>query len=312
MFYREHRVSRGFLPRLLIVLMALCLFVPVAYAKKAPRKQAPEEAPTTDTLSSIVPRPPRTSSQVRVHVKVLEWTTDLSREYGFRVLYSPDSDTGSIVGDTDMTFPMSGGSDVGMRVFLDRLMTGSGSFNAVIECLEQYGDVEVLSEPNIICPVEASPDEKHPYQAKITTGSRIPYEKARTVGDTLAQVTDFRDVGVTLSVGVRKIVENQYVQLVVQVNVTNLAGYISVGTNKDGQPLLVPEVSSRQISNILLAENEKTLITGLLVSESKTASEKGVPIMARLPWIGPLFGSRKKSHKRQELVFLIRPEIIYD
>lgn len=264
------------------------------------------------TTPSLFKAPPRESNQVRIRMKVLEWTTDLSDEYGFRVTFSPEEEGNGIVDDADLTFPLTSATDSGVRIFLDQLDMVGGGLEAVIECLEQYGSVEVLSEPNIICPVVKDPPKNNPYQAKITTGSKIPFEKAQPVGDTLAQVTDFREVGVTLDVGVKEIIDNHYVSLVVKVNVKNLAGYISVGTNKEGNPLLVPELSSREISNILLVENEKTVITGLLVTEGKTSSGMGVPWISNVPYLGALFRNRKITEKRQELVFLLRPEIIYD
>jgi general secretion pathway protein D len=271
-----------------------------------------EESPTTPTAVTLPAPPRRESNQVRIRMKVLEWSTDLSDEYGFRVLYASLPDSSSVLDGADLTFPMTSATDSGMRIFLDNIMTQSGSIEAVIECLEQYGSVEVLSEPNIICPVTPDLKADNPYHAKITTGSKIPFEKVQPVGETLAQVTDFRDVGVTLNVGVSKIHDNRYIQLVVQINVKNLAGYISVGTNKEGNPLFVPELTSREITNTLLAENEKTLITGLLVSQSKTSSGMGVPWISKIPLLGALFRNRKTTDKRQELVFLLRPEIIYD
>jgi type II secretory pathway component GspD/PulD (secretin) len=271
-----------------------------------------DDAVTTTTKVVLPPVSPKQSTQVRIHMKVLEWTTDITDEYGFRVLYMRLPGSSSILDGTDMTFPMTSATDSGVRFFFDNMMSSAGSFEAVIECLEQYGSVEVLSEPNVICPIVKNFDPKDPYQAKITTGSKIPFEKAQPVGDTLAQVTDFRDVGVTLNVGVHDIVDEKFVNILVRINVKNLAGYISVGTNKEGNPLLVPELTSREITNNLLAENEKTLITGLLVNQSITSSGMGVPWISKVPVLGWFFRNRKSTNKRQELVFLLRPEIIYD
>lgn len=272
-----------------------------------------QDVPTsTSALLNIPHLKPIVSNQVRIHMKVLEWTTDLSDEYGFRVLYSRNAGSGNVIDGADMTFPISTVTDYGMRAFFDNLMTRSGSFEAFVECLEQYGSVEVLSEPNVICPVMPDAPKDEPYQAKITTGSRIPFEKTQSVGDTLAEVTDFRDIGVTLNVGVRKILDNHFIQLVVLINVKNLAGYVSVGTNKDGNPMLVPELTSREITNLLLAENEKTMITGLLVSEAHSTTSIGTPWISKIPILNLFFGNKKINTQRQELVFLLRPEIIYD
>ena len=283
----------------------------MALAEATTAALAQDEMPDTTTTELLTLRK-RESTQVRIHAKVLEWTTDLSDEYGFRVFYNRSADSGNILQSADMTYPMSSMTEFGARAFLDRMSAGSGSFDAMIECLEQFGSVEVLSEPSIICPVVTDAPKEEPYQARITTGARMPFEKAQSVGNSIVQVTDFRDVGVTLNVGVRKIIDDRYIQLVVMVNVKNLAGYISVGTNQSGNPMLVPQLTSREITNLLLAENEKTMITGLLVTESKTQSSSGVPWLSKIPIITHFLGNKLKIQKRQELVFLLRPEIIYD
>lgn len=272
-----------------------------------------QDVPTsTSAMLNIPPQKLVESNQVRIHMKVLEWTTNLTDEYGFRVLYSRNAGSGNVIDGADMTFPISTVTDYGMRAFFDNLMTQSGSFETFIECLEQYGSVEVLSEPNVICPVSPDAPKDEPYQAKITTGTKIPFEKTQSVGNTLAQVTDFRDIGVTLNVGVRKILNNRYIQLVVLINVKNLAGYVSVGTDMNGNPMLVPELTSREITNLLMAENEKTMITGLLVSEAHSTTAIGTPWISKIPILNFFFGNKKINDQRQELVFLLRPEIIYD
>jgi len=291
---------------LLLIVASFCLLIGNYNLSLA------DDEPTAPKQASLPDPAPKTGSQVRIHMKVLEWTTDISDEYGFRVLYARFPDSSTIVDGSDATFPMTSATDSGVRFFFDNLMSSSGSFEAVIECLEQYGSVEVLSEPNIICPIIKKINPKNPYRAKITTGSKIPFEKAQPVGETLAQVTDFREVGVTLNVGVSEIIEEKHIKLLVRINVKNLAGYISVGTNKEGNPLLVPELTSREITNTLLAENERTLITGLLVTQSKASSGMGIPWLSKIPLLGALFRNRKDTNKKQELVFLLRPEIIYD
>ena len=299
----------GIARRSVIILLCFAIFM---VGGICPGPGLTEDEPSTPT-KVVLPEPrKKESNQVRIRMKVLEWSIDESMEYGFRVFYTPVEDSSAIIDEADLTFPMSSGTDSGMRIFLDNLMSGTGSFEAVIECLEQYGEVEVLSEPNIICPVMENLDAKNPYYAKVGTGSKIPFEKAKPVGETLAQVTDFREVGVNLNVGVKKIIDNQYIQVHTRIDVKNLAGYISVGTNQAGNPLRVPQLTSRQITNILLAENEKTLIAGLLLSESKSSTGLGVPWISKIPLIGNFFQSKKMSNKRQELVFLLRPEIIYD
>ena len=42
---------------------------------------------------------------------------------------------------------------------------------------------------------------------------------------------------------------------------------------------------------------------------NKTTSASGIPILRKLPLIGPLFGSKTKDTTRKELIVLIRPTV---
>ncbi len=248
--------------------------------------------------------------QVRIEVKALEWTVDNSLDYGFTVTYTRDDDSGAIIESGDLTLPSQASVDLGIRMFLKNMNMDGGSFEFVIEALEQVGDVAVLSEPNIICRVSDLSGSKEPYSSMVKTVSKVPYEAAQPVGVTLAEVTRFRDVGVTLNVGIRRIIADEYVLMDIQTMVTNLAGYIAVGKNREGDPMSVPEIYTRKIENTLLVPNQNILISGVLKTTSTVVKETGVPWISQIPVLGFFFKNRSEEEKSHELLFLIRPEIL--
>ena len=247
--------------------------------------------------------------QVRVEVKALEWTTARSLDYGFTVLYTRDSGSGAIIDAGDLTLPSQAALDLGLRAFLDGISISQGDFQVIIEALEQVGNVKVISEPTIVCRVEKL-TEKDKYTAEVKTGSKVPYEAAQTVGVSLAEVTRFRDVGVNLRIGVERIIDNEYVQMNVYNSVTNLAGYISVGKNSDGDPMSVPEIYTRTIQNTVIVKDDTILISGVLKTSSDMLKQRGIPWISNIPIIGFFLRDKSEGEKSHELLFLIRPRIM--
>ena len=250
--------------------------------------------------------------QVRVELKTIEWTTDNSFDYGFTILYTRDNDSGAIIRTGDLTLPSQAAMDIGMKAFLDGISINQGDFTVILEALKQVGEVKVISEPTIICKVETFEGDrkKEPYSSMVKTGSRVPYEAAQPVGSTLAEVTRFRDVGVTLRVGAEQIINDEYIRLNIYNSVTNLAGYISVGRNREGNPMVVPEIYTRNITNTVITRNKSVLITGVLKDTSNVLNERGVPYLSSIPILGYLFKNRITQRKSHELLFLLRAEIL--
>jgi type II secretory pathway component GspD/PulD (secretin) len=55
--------------------------------------------------------------------------------------------------------------------------------------------------------------------------------------------------------------------------------------------------------------NNATLVLGGLIKQRYTKNNAGVPLLSRIPLIGPLFRSTSSVKSREELVILIRPEV---
>jgi len=277
---------------------------------------ARQDTATTSSLRTAKPAAeygPNHPRQVRIHAKILEWTHDSQLDWGFSILYAKLlGERSGIVRSADMTFPKQGGLSQGLTVFLDNLGVngGEGAFEAVVETLEQWGEVRVLSEPYIIVP--NTRDTGQPAIPRtVTTKSRIPYEAAQAVGNTLAQITLFKDTSTQLTVTVEDIQED-FVRILVNASVTTLSGYVAVALNNQGDPMLVPRTNTRSMVSTILVRNGNTLIGGALKTTTSFGREQGVPWLARVPWAGYLFKNQQRKKTDQELLFLIRPETIVD
>lgn len=267
--------------------------------------------------------------QIRITARILEWTHSLQTDWGFTMEYSAETGTDQILRIVQANFPKQTTLEQGLEVELDRIKPDDADFDGVIEALEQYGTVRVLSEPNVV--VMCSEDlirqadtgkldpaffkkelGKHVFpiqMAKVSSSSRVPYEAVKPAGNVLAQVTEFKDTSIQLTVGVEKIVED-FVQLHLDTSVTDLSGFISVAVNEQGEPLLVPQTDTRRIKNTVLVRDRTMFITGILQSESRFERDQGIPWLAEIPLIGFFFKNHQRKESRQELLFLVRPEIV--
>ena len=93
----------------------------------------------------------------------------------------------------------------------------------------------------------------------------------------------------------------------VTLKITQEANSISGSTTISGND--IPNVTTRSIDTTVSVANEATIVLGGLVSEQKQNTKSGIPVLHRLPLIGPLFGSTKKTLQRTELIVLIRPTV---
>jgi type II secretory pathway component GspD/PulD (secretin) len=242
--------------------------------------------------------------QVRIKAKIIEWKLDNALDYGISALYTRNLAAGSIIESADLTFPTQTAIDQGVKLFFDGLSANGGETEAVLEALEEEGKITVLSEPNITVV------EDHVKPAKVSTGSKVPYETTQVAGATVVQVTDFRNTGVTLTIENVEVIDDSYVRIQLNANVAGLTGYVAIAIDKDGNPISVPELSSRSLTNTVLVKDRTPFIAGILKTSAKLKKEQGVPFLSSIPILGYLFKSHHATKSDTELVFLITPEII--
>jgi general secretion pathway protein D len=66
------------------------------------------------------------------------------------------------------------------------------------------------------------------------------------------------------------------------------------------------------MSTQLTVMDGDTVALGGAILETHTEGTAGIPILSRIPFLGPLFGSRSTSTARTELIIFITPRVIYD
>jgi general secretion pathway protein D len=173
-----------------------------------------------------------------------------------------------------------------------------------INFIKTNTEAEILAQPQL----RIAEGEK----AQLVIGNRVPIpvttiNTQTAIGQVgVVPVTSFQyqDVGIKLDVETR-VHHNKEVSLKLTVEVSNLAGEVA---GQNGQPAQ-PIIATRTItSNIRLKDGETSFLAGL-VQTTKQVTKTGLPFLADLPLIGPLFGQTKTESDRNDIFLTLTPHI---
>lgn len=82
------------------------------------------------------------------------------------------------------------------------------------------------------------------------------------------------------------------------------------GSGVDGASSRWPSPVTRKLSGSISVSNGQTVILGGLVTQKKTESDGGIPVLKNIPWIGRyLFGYTDYSDSRDELLIFLTPHV---
>ncbi|MDA9592795.1 hypothetical protein N9R68_02020 [Porticoccaceae bacterium] len=158
--------------------------------------------------------------------------------------------------------------------------------------------VNVLSRPTIIV--------RDGVPANINVGSDISVVGQTTQdpinGERQTTSSEYRKTGLDVSV-TPTINSNNVVTMVVNQKISNS---VPDSSGSGGNP----DIFERSISTELVAGSGQTVMMAGLISESSSNSDKGAPLLNRIPLLGGLFESNSKSTDRTELIMLITPRVI--
>ena len=70
--------------------------------------------------------------------------------------------------------------------------------------------------------------------------------------------------------------------------------------------------SNRSISTQLTVEDGDTVAIAGIITEKRTESSGGVPVLHRIPVLGAAFGAKSSNSSRTELIIFLTPRVIYD
>ncbi len=254
------------------------------------------------------------SRQVVIEAKILEVTLNTGSERGVdwtQFLNNAKSEGFNIkanFGNNGMFYPH------GANQFLASLSLDRPRFTLLLDFLNNYGNVRVLSNPKLSL-LNGQP-------AMITVGNTVKYIDEVKVNETSSagSVTITYDIktanilsGIGLSV-MASIQGEDEVLLHITPITTELQEPIEYKdfTSSTGSLASVglPRVAIRELTTMARVKNGEFLIVGGLIDKKEGNDDNGVPLLEKLPLIGYAFKHTKEFTNKRELIILLRPEII--
>lgn len=184
---------------------------------------------------------------------------------------------------------------------LSYVYSGSSSVQAVLNALESITDVKVISSPQLMV--------LNNREARIQVGDQVPILTQQAVstsqpGAPIVNSVAQRDTGVILRVTPR-VNKSGVVTL-------EIAQEVSAVVPTTTSTIDSPTIQERSISSTVSVRDGSTIALGGLIRESDSNSRAGLPLLARIPLLGWLFGATNKVRDRTELVVLITPRVVRD
>jgi type II secretory pathway component GspD/PulD (secretin) len=185
------------------------------------------------------------------------------------------------------------------RDFILALTGGNGTiqYDVAIAALQERGDVKVLSLPVIIA--------QNNRQAILNVGSSRPFvQVSQTVPNDptgRVQTVQYIDVGTVLTI-TPTINPDGYVNLQVQQQDNSATNQVQFDA---------PIINKREATTQIFIRDGQTTVIGGLADNTNSSDVSGIPLLSRIPIVGPLiFGRTTKSTATNELFLFLTPHII--
>ena len=253
----------------------------------------------------LVEKLDRVTPQVVIEARIVEASTNFKKEIG--------TEWGSDVGIQKNASNAGVGPEKGYNIFggtygynmavnlpittsagslgfnFTRIAGTPFSLDAKLLALESQGEVTIISSPKVL-----TLDNK---KATIKQGVRIPYRKFDASGNT---ITAFEEVDVSLEVTPHVTPDNR---IAMNINITkkDLEGAVISGE------LLI---AHKEAKTELLINDGETVVIGGIAKRTENLDDTMVPGLSKIPILGWLFKSNKKSDKKEELLIFITPRIV--
>ena len=258
------------------------------------------------------------AQQVMIEARIVEATDGFARDLGVKFGYggterqtawgfnsgsggisaANNGGTGGNIGtssgrwsvNTNINLPVAAAAN---SIALVRALS-SGALNLELSASEQLSKTKTLANPRVLT--------QNRQEAKIESGTEIPYQDTSTSGNNTTTTTTFKKA---------------VLGLVVTPNITPDGQIImNVKINKD-TPIdcrvkneATKCIQTKNLDTQAMVENGGTLIVGGIYEEENGNTLTKIPLLGDIPVIGNLFKTRQNHQSRRELLIFITPRIM--
>lgn len=177
--------------------------------------------------------------------------------------------------------------------------------DAFIRALEQQGTVKVLAQPTMALgnnlPSILELAEIRSYVDQITT-TLVANSGAQTSVRT-ATVSN----GLIISM-MPRVLDGGEVSIALGLIMQEVLGLETFAFQ--GGAVQLPNTARRSYSGVIRAKLNETLVMGGLISTRKEERSKGLPLLAKIPILGILFGTKEGVDRKSELILTVTPREI--
>jgi len=210
--------------------------------------------------------------------------------------------------------------------YLDEEIAGEDSLRVTANLLDKFGDVNVLSSPQLMVLNNQTAILKvvdnvvyFEVEQEISSGALAaqPVVATNTTARTIP-------VGVVMSM-TPKINENDSIILNVRPTISRVNRFVpdpnpSLRFSPAGNPLpadqqvdnAIPEIQVREMESVLRMNDGQIAVLGGLMQDENRDTIDNIPGLSKLPVIGRAFETRTKEYFKTELVIFLRPVVIRD
>jgi general secretion pathway protein D len=175
----------------------------------------------------------------------------------------------------------------------------SNNAQVTLEALRQITDVNIISTPTMMVLDNET--------ANLQVGSQVPIitstaTSVQQTGAPIVNQVELKDTGVILSVTPRVSSSGLVIMDIHQ--------EVSAVTPTTTSTINSPSFDRRRFDSSVAVNDNETIALGGLITNTVSHAKNGIPILADLPLVGPLFGTNDDSVARTELLVLITPRVI--
>ncbi|HXY99652.1 MAG TPA: type II secretion system secretin GspD [Stellaceae bacterium] len=175
----------------------------------------------------------------------------------------------------------------------------SSNIQVILSALQSVTRVDVLSSPSVLVLNNQSANLQVGDQVPVATGQAV---STVTSGAPIVNSIQYVDTGVILKVTPR-VNEGGMVMMDISQEVSDVAPTSS-------SPISSPTIEQRKIRSTVAVRDGETIALGGLITDSRTRSKNGVPVLQDIPMLGNLFRTTQDQVARTELLVLITPHLV--
>lgn len=255
------------------------------------------------SLKAIIERLDQPVPQILVEARIVELNIDSDLEKEVDLFYEDigtDLLTGelSVVSEVGTKLGVAGaapntgqGGLVNSQIWDD----GGESLNLFIRYLETSGKAKILSAPNLII--------QRGKEGSIVTGEEVPILSQTTSSGGVTTSTEFKSVGIKLSVKPTMIAGDR-IRLEVNPEVSTVISFSVAGGVSN------PIIAVRQARTELEVRDGQLISMAGLLQSTERDTKRRTPIFSNVPVLGSLFKSDRKQSEQTQLIIFLKIKIL--